>query len=207
MQLSYLACLLCVTLRVNGNHETNNECSLPKLEDSDWNMFPDEWYQVLNVGDVFVREAPCWSFINAKETSKGVYVEFKHSYTTPEGFKKYDFVPVHWYTRGNSIDNLDPNYEFLWLDAAKKMGQKKDALKEIDSWYRTEVDHVSNYENYVMWLQCGKVGQRYIWVYTKTPQPTAEDILLVHNKLVEIGGGWDKVPLKFAGCVQSNVQN
>ncbi|XP_077966260.1 uncharacterized protein LOC120348338 [Styela clava] len=90
--------------------------------------------------------------------------------------------------------------QFLWLNFANLNGASEHALEEIHYINEHPMSCLTDYEHYLMCLQCGGEGPKYIWVHSRNPHPIAEDILRVHNKLVTIGGGWSAVLLFLSDC-------
>nr|XP_039274390.1 uncharacterized protein LOC120348337 isoform X4 [Styela clava] len=176
----------------------NEKCTLPVFDEVNYNMLPDSWYHILNTKDPVEQHIPCYAVKYFKDTSDGTFAEFQVLSSLEKSLN--GVIPFHWYHNGTSITRYDTSFEFLRLNEAKYNGAGSHALKEIQYLYEHSMSCFTDYEHYFMCLQCGGEGQRYIWVHSRNPHPTAEDILRVHNKLVTIGGGWSAVFLFLSEC-------
>nr|XP_039274387.1 uncharacterized protein LOC120348337 isoform X1 [Styela clava] len=181
-----------------GYRRENENCALPVFDEVNYNMLPDSWYHILNTKDPVEQHIPCYAVKYFKDTSDGTFAEFQVLSSLEKSLN--GVIPFHWYHNGTSITRYDTSFEFLRLNEAKYNGAGSHALKEIQYLYEHSMSCFTDYEHYFMCLQCGGEGQRYIWVHSRNPHPTAEDILRVHNKLVTIGGGWSAVFLFLSEC-------
>ncbi|XP_077973672.1 uncharacterized protein LOC144428882 isoform X2 [Styela clava] len=184
-----------------GYHRENENCALPVFDEVNYNMLPDSWYQILNTKDLLERGVPCYAIKYFKETSDGIFAEFQDISSVEKGTMSISAViPFRWYQNGNSIIRYDTSFEYLWSNWAKHNGTNEHSLEEMHYFKEHLSSCFTDYEHYFMCLQCGGEGPKYIWVHSRNPHPTAEDILRVHNKLVTIGGGLSAVPLYLSGC-------
>ncbi|XP_077969283.1 uncharacterized protein LOC144423007 [Styela clava] len=198
-----VACLFCEVLAIE-NPDSNGSCVLPAVEDVDWNMIPGTWYQIINTHDAYDDHFNCFTMRNAKATPEGGYSEdvtysvesnFPLSYTSR-------IIPKHWFDRGNSRFTLDPRYKFLLIDEAVKGGANEKAMKEIDGFFTNPVTYVTDYKHYGIFMQCDSTDSRNVWVYMRNNRPSAVDILRIHNRLIKVGDGWDKVKIYLTGCTK-----
>nr|XP_039256607.1 uncharacterized protein LOC120333277 [Styela clava] len=105
---------------------------------------------------------------------------------------------------GNDVDsywkaNLNKDVENLTPYAAKLDNEIAKAVPQHPYYIATD------YENYVIFTRCMneklQEGNRGIWVHARNPNPTAEDILRIVNRLIAIGSQWSSVPLFLSKCV------
>ncbi|XP_077971215.1 uncharacterized protein LOC144411721 [Styela clava] len=179
-----------------GYRRENQNCALPVSDEVNYNMLPDSWYHILTTNGV-----PCYAIKYFRETPDGIFAEFQGISSAEKGTMSLSgVIPFRWYQNGTSITRFDTSFEFLWLNLAKHNGAGEHALEEIRYTYEQPTSCFTDYEHYFMCLKCGEEGPKYIWVHSRNPHPTAENILRVHNKLVTIGGGWSAVPLYLSGC-------
>ncbi|XP_077976387.1 uncharacterized protein LOC120341467 [Styela clava] len=185
-----------------GYRRENENCALPVSNKINYNMLPDSWYQILNTNDPVERGVPCYVMQYFKETPDGIFAEFKDiiSFAEKGTNSLNEVIPFRWYHNGTSIVRRDTSFEYLWFNWAKHNGAGEHALEEIHYFNEHPLSCFTDYEHYFMCLECGEEGPKYIWVHSRNPYSTGEDILRVHNKLVTIGGGWSSVPLYLSGC-------
>nr|XP_039255865.1 uncharacterized protein LOC120332637 isoform X1 [Styela clava] len=184
--------------------ESNEECVLPVHEEINWNMIPGTWYHILNVKDPLEHNVPCYAVKNMRApTAIDVFAEFRSIFNETRDSIRYGIIPVHWTHGGNSIVKLDEKFEFLWLHEAKSIESGKLADEEIKEMYNNSMSCMTDYEHYYLCLQCIS-GERNIWAHSRNPYPTAEDILRIHNVLIDVGNGWSEIKLFHSGC--SNIE-
>nr|XP_039274392.1 uncharacterized protein LOC120348340 [Styela clava] len=184
-----------------GYRQENENCALPVFDEVNYNMLPDSWYQILNTNDPVEHGTPCYAFKYFKETVDGIFAEIQGISSAEKGTMSInEVIPFRWYHNGTSIIRFDTSFEYLWLNWAKHKGAGEHAFEEIHYFNEHPMSCFTDYEHYFMCLQCGEEGPRYIWVHSRNPHPTAEDILRVRKKLVTIGGGWSAVPLYSSDC-------
>nr|XP_039255866.1 uncharacterized protein LOC120332637 isoform X2 [Styela clava] len=165
--------------------ESNEECVLPVHEEINWNMIPGTWYHILNVKDPLEHNVPCYAVKNMRApTAIDVFAEFRSIFNETRDSIRYGIIPVHWTHGGNSIVKLDEKFE----------------IKEM---YNNSMSCMTDYEHYYLCLQCIS-GERNIWAHSRNPYPTAEDILRIHNVLIDVGNGWSEIKLFHSGC--SNIE-
>nr|XP_039274391.1 uncharacterized protein LOC120348338 [Styela clava] len=184
-----------------GYRRDNNNCALPVSAEVNYNMLPDSWYQILNTNGPVERDVPCYAIKYFRETPDGIFAEFQGiSSAEKDTMSLNGVIPFRWYKNGTSITRFDTSFEFLWLNLAKHNGASEHESEVLQYNYEHPMSCFTDYEHYLMCLKCGGEGPKNIWVHSRNPHPTAEDILRVHNKLVTIGGGWSAVPLYLSGC-------
>ncbi|XP_077969075.1 uncharacterized protein LOC144422925 [Styela clava] len=173
-------------------------------------MIQDTWYAMMNSHDAYGDHFTCFTMRNLKSTPEGGYAEdvtysveskFPLSYTP-------HIIPAHWIERGNSRFTFDSRYKFLWIDEAVKGEAKEKAMEEIDEFFTNPLTYVTDYEHYVIYMQCDSSDSRNVWVFMRNNRPSAAEILQIHNRLIEMGNGWDKVKIYLTGCRKlPNAQN
>ncbi|XP_077973673.1 uncharacterized protein LOC144428882 isoform X3 [Styela clava] len=184
-----------------GYRRENENCALPVFDEINYNMLPDSWYQIMNSNDPVERGVPCYAIKYFRETPDGIFAEFQGISSAEKGSMSLnEVIPFRWYHNGTSVTRYDARFEFLWSNMEKHNGAGEHALEELRYVYDHPTSHFTDYEHYLVGLECGEEGPKYIWVHSRNPHPTAEDILRVHNKLVTIGGGLSAVPLYLSGC-------
>ncbi|XP_039271204.2 uncharacterized protein LOC120345727 [Styela clava] len=165
-------------------------------------MLPHSWYHILNTNDPVEHHVPCYAFLFFHDShDDDSYGEFQDISSAEKGAIRFSgVIPVHWYHNGSSIIRFDEKFEYLWLNEAKNNGAGDNAFAEIKNFYDRPMSCFTDYERYFMCLQCNHLGKRYIWIHSRNPHPSAQDILRARNKLVEIGDGWSSVPLHLSDC-------
>ncbi|XP_039256841.2 uncharacterized protein LOC120333477 [Styela clava] len=175
----------------------NKNCALPVSDEVNYNMLPDSWYHILITNDRVERGVPCYVIKYFIEIPDGIFAQIQGISSAEKGTMSIsEVIPFRWYQNGTSITRYDTSFDFLGMDVEKRNGASGD-LRYI---YEHPFSCFTDYGHYLLCLQCGREGPKYIWALSRNPHPTAEDILRVHNKLVTIGGGWSAVPLYLSGC-------
>nr|XP_039270030.1 uncharacterized protein LOC120344789 [Styela clava] len=205
VRIFVVVCLFCEAL-ATANPDSNGSCVLPEVEDVDWNMLPGTWYQIMNSHDAYDDHVNCFTMRNLKSTPEGGYMEdVIYSVESNESFPlSYTphIMPAHWIDRGNSRFTFDSRYKFLGIDEAVGGGAKGNAMKELDGFFTNPITYVTDYENYVIFMQCDSTDYRNVWVSMRNNRPSAADILRIHNRLIGMGDGWDEVEIYLTGCTK-----
>nr|XP_039256000.1 uncharacterized protein LOC120332750 isoform X3 [Styela clava] len=109
-----------------------------------------------------------------------------------------------------SIKNNEGPYKVWYF--AKNTKEGRSFLEELrmkygrnvwKSYYGTtlmEAVYLTDYSNYLISLQCGSRGERYVWTFGRQRTRGMNDILREKNKLVEVGDGWNDAILYISTC-------
>ncbi|XP_039252778.2 uncharacterized protein LOC120330031 [Styela clava] len=200
--ISRLAVLTYLGVLAVSKATSNKECTLPVFEKIDVSKVPGIWYQVLNSKDPVEQQVPCYVTKDMKRISNdGEYLSGEIVLAVENGKVFSDPIPGHaWFYGDTSITMSDEKYEHYFINEAKSHGANEEALKEVHEFYALPMSEVTDYENYILHMQCSSAGDKYVWASMRHNHPTPVDILRIHNKLADIGGGWSQVKLYFGGC-------
>ncbi|XP_039274386.2 uncharacterized protein LOC120348336 [Styela clava] len=204
MEVLTILSALCFTALVVAK-PTTKECQLPALKEVDSNMLTGTWYLVLTPVQPFEEMMPCFAAKNVRDSGKGTYVRGMIIYPSKDTVEIED-IPLHYFAMNHtSINYMDPKYEFIFADSAKRHGIGEEGMKEVKGVFSLGASQVTDYENYLIWVECAFNGDKYALAYTRTNHPSAENILQIHNALAEIGGEWSQIPLHLAGCTKFDI--
>ncbi|XP_077966347.1 uncharacterized protein LOC120335948 isoform X2 [Styela clava] len=153
-------------------------CKLPQSEkDFDWEKVPkDNWYQILNVGDILDEAVSCFGAKNFRKTDFGGVYDF----VVDVGNAKQHTVEFKFHREGL-------NRYIRYRD-------------EANIYYKFPQSYYSDYKSYIIVPQCGFKGKHFLWVLTRTPSPSATDLIKITTVIEKMGNEWAEVPLYMSGC-------
>nr|XP_039274344.1 uncharacterized protein LOC120348289 [Styela clava] len=206
MDLRAIFIALCLITLCSGKPTSNEQCRLPSLEQFDSNMLTGTWYQVLRPTVPLGKSVLCFVIKDVRETQKDSYARGLIIHPSSNGNIAFEDLPMHfWFRNNTSIHQMDKKYEYIFVDLEKNLGVSDEGVKEIDGFFSTEASQLSDYENYMIWMQCGPNGERFAAGFTRTNHPSPENILQIRNALIEAGGGWSQVQLHLTSCTKLDI--
>ncbi|XP_077966346.1 uncharacterized protein LOC120335948 isoform X1 [Styela clava] len=178
-------------------------CKLPQSEkDFDWEKVPkDNWYQILNVGDILDEAVSCFGAKNFRKTDFGGVYDF----VVDVGNAKQHTVEFKFHREGLNryIRYRDEDQSFIYdMKNARKQHHLEDKSMDSDAniYYKFPQSYYSDYKSYIIVPQCGFKGKHFLWVLTRTPSPSATDLIKITTVIEKMGNEWAEVPLYMSGC-------
>ncbi|XP_077972155.1 uncharacterized protein LOC144427197 [Styela clava] len=194
---------LCLATYVGEatSHASNIECRLPVTKEIDFAQLREKnWYSTSHTKHSRSRTDVCAVLSDVEETNGGLDFHYKmfnnsgivnnftiHTKLQPSG--KYTWEPT-------SETGKDP---FSPTDTETEMEKERDHI-EWSSDYMKPHNYLTDYKTYLLELQCDIKGKQSVWIHTPTQYPTADDIIRIHNRLLDVGFGWDDIYLVSSSC-------
>nr|XP_039258096.1 uncharacterized protein LOC120334656 [Styela clava] len=109
-------------------------------------------------------------------------------------------------------NKLQPSGRYIWeptsdteKDPFSPIGEETERKKERNhiKWlsdYTKQHTYLTDYKTYLFELECDFEGKQNAWIHTSTQYPTADDIIRIHNRLLDIGFRWSDIYLESSVC-------
>nr|XP_039264164.1 uncharacterized protein LOC120339979 isoform X5 [Styela clava] len=183
--MSILALCLATYVGEAASHASDSECRLPVTNEIDFAKLREKnWYITSHNEYSLLRTDVCVVISDVEETNGGL--DFQYKMFNNSGV--VDHITIH--------TTLQPSGKYTW--------------KPTSGWisdYKKPHAYLTDYKTYLFELKCDTKGKQSVWIHTSTQYPTTDDIIRIHNRLLDIGFRWDDIYLVVSSCAVMKPSN
>nr|XP_039264161.1 uncharacterized protein LOC120339979 isoform X2 [Styela clava] len=214
-----LALCLATYVAEAESHAIDSECRLPVTNKIDFAQLREKnWYITSHNEYSLLRTDVCVVISDVEETNGGLDFQYKmfnnsgvvdhitiHTTLQPSG--KYTWKPTSELKGFGFVHTTETGPDsFSPTDAGNEMEKERDHLRWISD-YKKPHAYLTDYKTYLFELKCDTKGKQSVWIHTSTQYPTTDDIIRIHNRLLDIGFRWDDIYLVVSSCAVMKPSN